>query len=159
MEIQNKELHRIVTTAIIYKPDFTYLAVKRAMDKIFPGKWTVPGGGLSIDDYINTPYSTKAKQWYGVLEKSLKREIKEEVNLEIGKAEYLTDLTFVRSNGMPVLCLSFFAPYVSGEVKLDEEATEFAWITVDQAGDYDFIDGIDQEIREVDQILKARSPK
>ena len=56
--------------------------------------------------------------------------------------------------GMPVLCLSYFAPYVSGEVILDDEATEFAWITVDEVENYDFIDGIDQEIRNVDNILK-----
>ena len=59
MDIKNKELHRVVTTALIYKPaspagrpDLAYLVVKRALNKIFPGKWTIPGGGLSTDDYI-----------------------------------------------------------------------------------------------------------
>lgn len=57
---------------------------------------------------------------------------------------------------MPVLCLSYFAPYVSGEVKLDDDATDFAWITVEKVGDYDFIDGIAGEITEIDKILKSR---
>ncbi|MDO8728965.1 MAG: hypothetical protein Q7K26_03700 [bacterium] len=57
---------------------------------------------------------------------------------------------------MVKLCLSYFASYVSGEVKLDNDATEFAWITIDKVGDYDFIDGIDNEIRQVDEILKKR---
>lgn len=158
MNIKNKELHRIVTTTLIYKPDLTYLITKRAMHKkVMPGKWTIPGGGLTADDYINTPPSTKkAKQWYGALERSLRREIREETNLEIGKPELLTDLTFIHPDGMPVLCLSYFAPYVSGEVKLDDDATDFAWITVEKVGDYDFIDGIAGEITEIDKILKSR---
>ena len=158
MEIKDKELHRIVTTALVYKPDFTYLVTKRALHKkVMPGKWTIPGGGLEVDDYINTPPSTKGvKQWYGALENSLRREIKEEVNLEIGKPELLTDLTFIRPDGIPVLCLSYFASYVSGEVKLDDDATEFTWITVDKVGDYDFIDGIAGEIKEIDEILQKR---
>lgn len=154
----NKELHRITVTALVYKPDFSYLVVKRAMHKIvMPDKWTIPGGGLNVDDYINTSPSTRgANQWCGVLEKSIRREIMEEVNLEIGKPEFLTDLTFIRPDNIPVLCLSYFAPYISGEVKLDDEATDFAWITADKVEDYDFIDGIAGEIEEVDEILKSR---
>ena len=78
------------------------------------------------------------------------------MNLEMGKPELLTDLTFIRPDGIPVLCLSYFAPYVSGEIKLNDEASEFAWITADEAGDYNFIDGIADEIKEVDAILKNR---
>jgi 8-oxo-dGTP pyrophosphatase MutT (NUDIX family) len=122
--------------------------------KVMPGKWTIPGGGLSVDDYINTPASTGADQWYGALEKSLRREIKEEVNLEIGKPEFLVDLTFIRPDGVPVICFSYFAPYVSGEVVIDEDATEFAWVTLDQAKQYDLIEGIWDEIRQIDEILK-----
>src|SRR5205809_138717 len=111
-KIKDKELHRVATTVIIYRPDLTYLVTKRALHKkMMPGKWTVPGGGLNVDDYINTPTSTKgAPQWYDVLEKSMRREIKEEVNLEIGKPELLCDLTFVRPDGVPVICFSYFAP-------------------------------------------------
>lgn len=115
------------------------------------------GGGLSTDDYINdTPSTPDGLQWYGALEKSLYREIKEEVNLEIGKPTFLVDLAFMRPDGIPVICFSYFAPYVSGDVVLDEDATEFAWVTLEQAREYDLIDGIWDEIRQVDEILKAR---
>ena len=125
-----------------------------------PGKWTIPGGGLEMDDYLGTPPSTKgAKQWYGALENTIRREIKEEVNLEIGQPEFITDYTFIRSDGVPVLGLSYFAPYISGEVKLDEDATEFAWIGVSEVGKYDFIDGIPDEIKLADRILKTRISK
>jgi 8-oxo-dGTP diphosphatase len=158
MDIKDKELHRIAITTIIYTDDRKYLITKRSMKKkAFPGKWTVPGGGLSVDDYINTPETFKGqKQWYHSLMNTLRREVKEEVNLEVGKPEYLLDLTLIRPDNIPVLVLSFFAPFESGEVKLDEDSTEFAWVTVEEAKKYDLIDGIYDEIVEVDEILKRR---
>jgi 8-oxo-dGTP pyrophosphatase MutT (NUDIX family) len=158
LEIKDMELHRIVTTVLIYTSDFKYLITKRAMHKkVHPGRWTIPGGGLHVDDYIHSKSSTKGiKQWYGVLQKVITREIKEEVNLKIGKPELLVDVATIRPDGVPLLILSYYAPYVSGKVKLDQDATEFAWITAKQAKDYDFIAGIAEEIRDIDKILKSR---
>ena len=63
MDIQDKELHRIASTAIICK-DGKYLILKRSpQKKVFPNRWTVPGGGLEVDDYINLP-KTDIGQWY-----------------------------------------------------------------------------------------------
>jgi 8-oxo-dGTP diphosphatase len=158
MEIKDKELHRITTTCLVYKPDFSYLITKRAIHKkVMPGKWTIPGGGLNVDDCIHdVPATVGANQWYGVMEKSLRREIREEVNVEIGTPRFARNLAFIRPDGVPVLCLTYFAPYLSGEVKLDEDATEFAWVPVEQLQDYDIIDGVADEIREIDVILKSR---
>jgi 8-oxo-dGTP pyrophosphatase MutT (NUDIX family) len=160
MEIQDRELHRIVTTAIIYNEDGKFLITKRSMHKKhFPGKWTVPGGGLTIDDYINLPFTHQdkhANQWYYSLTNTLIREVKEETGLEIEKPEYLLDLTFIKGESIPVLVLSYYAKYKSGVVVLDEDATEFAWISNDEVKNYDLIEGIDHEIELVDQILKTR---
>jgi 8-oxo-dGTP pyrophosphatase MutT (NUDIX family) len=161
MEIKDKELHRIVTTTIVYKKtksDFVFLITKRSPDKkVHPNKWTVPGGGLSVDDYIKLPPSTKGTpQWYGALNNSLIREIKEEVGLKIGKPEFLVDLTFIRPDGIPVIVFSYFAKYLSGVVKLDKEAVDFKWVTVKEAKKYDLIDGIWEEIRDVNKILSKR---
>ena len=120
MKIQNRELHRITSIAIIHK-EGKYLIAQRALDKkAFPGKWTVPGGGLEIDDYINLPKTT-SDIWYLAIEKSLRREIKEEVNLEVGKLKYLLDMAFILPNGTPSIILSYYCNYKSGEVKLNEE--------------------------------------
>ena len=156
--IEDRELHRIVTTTLIYKPDHTYLITKRAPHKkSHPNKWTIPGGGLTVDDYINTPMSEHGPNlWYGALENSLKREIQEEVNVVIGKPELLTDMAFIRPDNIPVICFSYFAPYISGDVRLDEDATEFAWVTLEQAKAYDLIPGVWDEIRQIDEILKGR---
>jgi 8-oxo-dGTP pyrophosphatase MutT (NUDIX family) len=160
-EIKDKELHRIVTTTIIYKKNkgqYIYLITKRsAQKKVHPNKWTVPGGGLSTDDYVHlTPSTTGAPQWYGALNNSLLREIKEEVGLKIGKPEFLVDLTFIRPDGIPVIVFSYFAQYISGQVTLDEDAVDFKWVTLKEAKKYDLIDGIWEEIRDTEKILKKR---
>jgi len=156
MEIKDRELHRITSTAIIYKDD-KYLLLKRSLKKkAFPGKWTVPGGGLEVDDYIDLPKTTK-DHWYFGIEKSLRREVKEECNLEAGKMKYLLDIIFIRPDGIPAIILSFYCPYKSGEVKLDEDNIDYKWVTYKEAKEYDMVEGLLEEIEMVDKILKGES--
>lgn len=158
MQIQNKELHRIVSTAIIHK-DGRFLITRRSLDKkVWPGRWTVPGGALTVDDYINTPPTTKNNIWYFALENALRREIKEEVGLDIGKITYLLDLAFIRPDDIPVLTLSFYSPHQSGEVKLNHESIDYKWVSSEEAKNYDLIEGILEEIEMVDKILKGEDP-
>ena len=156
MEIQNKELHRVATTCIIYNDEGKYLVIKRSPHKkAHPNKWTVPGGGLNTDDYINTLQTYGNAGWYGAVEKALIREVKEEVSTKIGKPHYLLDMTFIRPDGIPVLVLSYYAPYVNGEVKLDKDAVEYKWVTLTEAKELDLIAGIYEEIEMVDALLKT----
>lgn len=156
----DKELHRIAITGIIYNDEGKYLITKRSLSKkAFPGKWTVPGGGVSTDDYTEDEPTNKAGQWYSVVEKTLRREILEEVNVEIERPEYLLDLTFIRPDGVPVLILSYMCKYMSGEVTVDGDGgdtIDFAWATLHELKSYDLIDGILEEIEMVDKILKNR---
>lgn len=154
MEIQNKELHRITSTAIIYK-EGRYLLLRRSLNKkAFPGKWTVPGGGLETDDYTNTPKTT-GDHWYFAIENSLRREVKEECNLEVGRIKYLLDAVFIKPDGTPAIILSFYCPYGAGEVKLDQESIDHAWVSCEEAKNYDLIKGLWEEIEMVDKILKG----
>ena len=110
-----------------------------------------------VDDYLKTiPTHTNGenKDWYNAVEQALRREIKEEVGLEVKEAHYLLDIAFIRPDGIPVIVLSYYCEYKSGEVTLDEDATEFAWIGVDKLSHYDFISGIDEEIQMVDKKLE-----
>ena len=157
MEIKNRELHRITSTAIIHK-NGKFLITQRSLDKkAFPGKWTVPGGGLEIDDYIALPKTT-SEHWYFAIEKSLKREIKEEVDLDVGKLKYLLDIAFIRPDGIPAIILSYYCNYKSGEVKLNKENTDYKWVTYEEAKDYDLVEGLLEEIEMVDKILKGENP-
>lgn len=157
MEIQNKELHRVVSTAIVHK-DGKYLILKRSPDKkVWPDKWTVPGGGLTVNDYFNIPKDT-INAWYFALVNSLKREIKEETGLTVDKLNYLLDLTFIRSDGIPVITFSYYGDWQSGDVKLNEESIDYHWVTHEEARNYDLIEGILEEIEMVDKILKGEDP-
>jgi len=143
-------------TCIVYNAEGKFLATKRApTKKVYPNKWTVPGGGLEPSDYADVPKTT-ADAWYQVVESALRREVKEEVNVEIGKPEFLLDLIFIRPDGIPVLTLSYYALYKGGDVVLEEgDATEFRWVTAEEAKQLDFIEGIAEEIEMVDEILKG----
>ena len=154
--IRKNELHRVAITGIIYTPERKYLITKRSPHKkAFPGKWTVPGGGLETGDYFDKP-KTANDQWYYAVESALRREILEEVNVEIGKPKYLLDLVFIKGDNLPVLVLSYYCPFVSGEIKLDEDSVEYVWVTYEEAEKYDLIDGIIDEIKMVDDILKKQ---
>lgn len=161
----HSDLHRIAITGIIWKldPDGTrrYLITKRAMTKkAWPGKWTVPGGGLETSDYMSTEATyanSESPQWYNAVETTLRREIQEEVGLEVDNIKYLLDLAFIRPDGIPAIVLSFYCRYVGGEVVLDEDATDYAWITAAEIENYDLIQGIDHEIQLVEKSLSAES--
>lgn len=153
--MENKYLHEVVITAIIIK-DGKYLITRRSPNKRrFPGMWTVPGGKLETNDYINLPKETK-DYWYNVLEKVLKREVMEEVGLEIENIEYVTSLATVFADGNPSLVISAMADYKSGEVKLQEEETDkFEWVSLEEAKNFELLDGIYDELKMADNRLKG----
>jgi 8-oxo-dGTP pyrophosphatase MutT (NUDIX family) len=148
-------LHFVVATAIIAK-DGKFLIAKRAShEKAFPDKWTVPGGKLVLHEYNHLPKTSPTHpQWYNVVDWVLRKEVKEEVGLEIHKPQYLCDLVFIRPDGYPVVTLSYWAEYKDGEVRLCKDLSDYAWVTLDEAKDYDLIDGIWDELKSVDDILR-----
>jgi 8-oxo-dGTP diphosphatase len=123
-----------------------FLITRRSPNKNrFPGKWTVPGGKMETNDYLALPKDTEF-YWYNVLERTLKREVKEEVGLDIGNIEYITSLATVHEDGAPSLVISCAADWLSGEVKLQEGETDaYEWVTLDEAKNYDLLDGIYEE--------------
>jgi 8-oxo-dGTP diphosphatase len=153
--MENKILFEVVTTAIIVK-DGKYLITRRSpQKKRFPLMWTVPGGKLETNDYINLPKET-SDYWYNVLEQVLRREVREEVGLEIENIEYVTSLATVHADGNPSLVISCMADYVSGEVKLQaDETDQCAWVSLEEAKDYKLIDGIYDELVMADNRRKG----
>jgi len=151
----SEKLHYVVATGIIVK-DRKYLIAKRSEDeKVFPGFWTVPGGKLEPKDYKERKQDTEAGQWYNTVEDLLRREVMEEVGLEIDKIQYLTSLTFVRPDNIPTFVLSMFANHKNGEVKLGEGITDYAWVGLEEARNYKLIPGIYEEIAMLDKFLKG----
>jgi len=69
----------------------------------------------------------------------------------------LCDLAFVRPDDIPVLTLSFWAEYKSGEVKLEDDFTDYFWGTIEELKDYDLIEGIYDEIKMADEKLRIKN--
>lgn len=147
------KVHYIVVTGILVK-DGKYLITKRAdWEKAFPGRWTVPGGKLEVLDYALREKDT-AHHWYNILESLLKREVKEEVNLEIENIGYVTSMVYIRQDNIPCLIISLFASPKTNDVKLCSALTEHAWISLEEAKNYDLIEGIYEELEILDKFLK-----
>jgi 8-oxo-dGTP diphosphatase len=142
----NNYLHEVAITAIIQKSG-KYLIIRRsASKKRFPSMWTVPGGKLETSDYTSLPKDT-TDYWYNVLEKTLAREVKEEVGIDIKNVQYVTSLATVHKDGAPSLVISCLADFKSGKIILqEEEADQFAWVSLKEAKKYDLIDGILDEL-------------
>ena len=150
-------LHFVVATAIIEK-DGKYLIAKRAAhEKAFPNLWTVPGGKLVVHEYKYLPQVEGYVGWYNVVEWVLRKEVEEEVGLEIGRPEYVCDVVFIRPDGYPVVTLSYWAPYKSGEVRLCKDLTEYAWVTLKEAKKYDLINGIGDELEAAESLIRSRN--
>ena len=131
------------------------MITKRAdWEKNFPGKWTVPGGKLEMSDYINTPKDTK-DHWYNIFERVAKREIQEEVGINIKNVRYLTSMAFVRSDGIPSIIVSLYADYDSGEINLQNSMSDFAWVSFEESKNYDLIEGIYEELKMLDSYFKS----
>lgn len=154
---EQKFLHEVAITAIVIKGDQFLITRRSPNKKRFPGMWTVPGGKLEAKDYLELPKDTES-YWYNVLERTLAREVQEEVGITIKNVEYLTSLATVHADGSPSIVLSCTAEYVSGDIILQtEESDKFAWVTIEEAKNYDLIDGIFQEFVQV--ARRARGDK
>jgi len=147
--------HYVLVTVIVVNKEGKYLIAKRAgWEKNFPGRWTVPGGKLEVLDYVLRKKDT-AHHWYNIFEDVARREVEEEVGLEIGKIGYITSLTFVRTDEVPALIVSLYADAVTEDVKLGKGITDFAWVSLEEAKNYDLIDGIYEELEILDGKLKG----
>ena len=154
MSYDKNQAHYITSTVILVK-DGKFLIAKRAdWEKAFPGKWTVPGGKLEVLDYALRQKDTSA-HWYNVLEDLSKKEVMEEVGLEIKNLNYVTSLVYIRSDNIPSLIISLWAEPVGDVVRLCPALTEYRWVSLEEAKNYDLIEGIYEELEILDKKLKT----
>ena len=154
MKFDRNQGHYVAVTGILIR-DGKYLIAKRAeWEKAFPGKWTVPGGKVEVLDYALKKKDT-SQHWYGVLEDALKREILEEVGLGIEKMGYVTSMVYIRDDGIPCLIVSLFGNANSADVRLCDALSEYKWVSLEEAKEYDLIEGIYEEVEILDKFLKS----
>lgn len=136
-------MYNVAVTAIIKRnTDGRILITKRtATKKKWPNKWTVPGGQLEDSDFLGTPTKIN-NQWYHTLENAVRREVREEVGIEIDNIRYLCNIAVPST-----IIISFIANADPQEVTLQvEECDDFAWVSYEEAKKYDLIDGLLDEI-------------
>ncbi len=100
-----------VTCAIIEK-DGLILVTQRSEQMSLPLKWEFPGGKIEGEE------STEA---------CLKREIKEELNIEINIIAPLEPNLHVYPNGKEIMLIPFICKYSFGELHLAEHA-DYKWL-------------------------------
>ncbi len=165
IKYDKNKVHYIVVTGILVRKingEKKFLIVKRAdWEKAFPGMWTVPGGKLEVLDYVLRDKDTSS-HWYNVCEDLLQREVFEETGLEIKKENigYVTSMVYIRPDKIPCLIISLFAePKDSekgkGDVKLCSALTEYAWVSLEEAKNYELIEGIYKELEILEKHLKS----
>lgn len=156
MDYNPDKAHYVVVTAIVLKDEKFLIAKRSPHEKVSPNEWTVPGGKMEVSDYSKRPKDTNV-HWYNVFEHTLRREVLEEVGLEIKNIRYLTSIAYIRPDKIPSLIVSFYADHAGGEVKLSKDLTEFAWVDVNEAKNYKLIEGIFEELVMLDNVLRGEA--
>lgn len=109
---------RIAVVGIIEKDGKILLGRKRPDQGPYPNTWVIPGGGVELDKEN--------------LEEALRREIKEETNLEITNIRrigFAEDFEPDKKGEMRhFIFLSYRADYKSGVLKAGDDMFELQWI-------------------------------
>ena len=146
METKSNKLHYIAVTCIIEKEGKFLICKRSAQEKAFPSKWCVPGGKVETEDFTKFQKDTSS-HWLNVFERILKKEIREEVNLEIKDIDYISNLAFVRPNGYSTIIISMYAKYDFGIVRLaEDDLVDYAWVDLEEAKNYDLIENIYEQL-------------
>ena len=111
---------QIVSCAVIEKHGKILIARRKSGDQM-AGKWEFPGGTIEPGE---TP------------EQCLKRELLEELGVEIGIDGFICSSTW-KYDHATIQLLAFKATLLSGELILHDHA-EISWVTPQELADYDF---------------------
>ena len=149
------QAHYIVVTGILIKNGKFLIAKRADWEKAFPGKWSVPGGKLEVLDYALREKDTQA-HWYNVFENLLRREVMEEVGLEIKNIGYVTSMVYIRPDKIPTIIVSLFAEPTTENISLCSALTEYAWVSLGQSKEYDLIEGIYEELEMLSHYLEEK---
>lgn len=149
---QNKLFYFVANVVIYRESDGRCLILKRdEREKVHPGRWGVPGGKLEWKDLdLDRPSRINGDvlDYENALEDLLKREAKEEANVEIGdEFLYINSVAFVRPDEIPVVLVKVAAKYRSGEVVPEKGGfTDYAWVNAEEVKNYPCIDGVPEEV-------------
>lgn len=133
--------YSVITNALVVNQSKQILISRRSFSETHePGKWTIPGGKLEN--------SSNENEAFNVLEKTLAKEVMEEVGVEIEDTiQLVCNNIFQRSTGQIVLALVFLAEYKSGKPKPLEDTIDVKWINLNQIDQYDFAPNVQKYLQ------------
>ena len=117
--MSNKKYYIVVVSAVIFNEKGEILIAKRSEEEdVLPGYYCVPGG--KVDEGANTP---------NVLEVAVKREIMEEVGIEVNALE-IVDSHIGKEEGK--IHIYFKCKHLSGKPTALEDTSEVKWMTLEK---------------------------
>ena len=130
--MNQSKLHIVAIVGIVEK-DGKVLLLKRAPHEIaFPNQYTLPGGKFERGS---------------TLKETLVREFEEEANIKVNEPiTYISERTFVRPDKISVVALMFRCKYVSGEVKISKDFTDYIWAGKEDLDKLDVIPEIKRDL-------------
>ena len=99
--------------------DEKLLTIKRRPDDVHrPSQWDIPGGRLELGE---NPFD------------GIKREVKEEVGVDVDVVAPLEVQHFTRDDGQKITMIIFLCAPLSKQIKLSKEHTEYEWMEIGKA--------------------------
>jgi 8-oxo-dGTP diphosphatase len=108
-----------VAAAVIHRGGKILIARRKKGDR-FEGRWEFPGGKIEAGE---SP------------EECLRRELREEMEVDIEAEEYLGSVLF-ETSGLSIELMAFRASLLSGKIRCHDH-DEIRWIDPDDLGDFD----------------------
>lgn len=122
----------LAVKGLIRNPEGKILVLKRSdHDDHKPGVWETPGGGI---DHEQPP------------QEALEREILEETGLTVIVKEPFNVFTFRKDTGEFKVGITFLCDWVSGEVRLSDEHTEYRFIDAQDFAGLESVPSLHEEI-------------
>jgi len=141
-----KNKYCVIVNGVVVKDGKILLAQRSLEEKHVPGCWSPPGGKLEETGTV----------WHA-LEKTVKKEILEEVGVEVeDKMHLLVNNTFEhKEDDLLVLANVFLCKYKSGEPKPLEDTIAVKWVGEDEIDNYEFThDNVKNYIVKAFEFLK-----
>ncbi|MCR4329057.1 MAG: NUDIX domain-containing protein [Candidatus Roizmanbacteria bacterium] len=138
---------QIITACIFLHKDGKVFIGRRSKTKSFlPGKWELPGGHIEFGETV---------------EEGLRRELREELNMEIIVGNIYSEFTYVMNEGNDhVIEVLYFATMKNPKQKIflnEESHDEYAWLSENEVDTYfDKDDDEGNAIRKGFQILNVK---
>lgn len=116
----------VVAASAVVLRDGKILMIKRAKEPN-KGKWSIPGGRIELGESIH---------------EAVKREVSEECNIEVEILQLLGVAdNIIRDEARRVryhyVLIDFLARYKAGEIKVQSDAEDYRWVTVEELSEMD----------------------